>query len=634
MASTREGAELLTQYGWESRWTKRTEHWPLVEDRATLLEVSMDDTRSEAGYSLSRSELGSPVSQLDFIAEEHFQLGNPRKRWSRSISDNTGDKSGDRSDDDLGIHIPSVKTSGLYGQDTRTFGTKAKSQTLPSKYQSMPLRAQTLRNTSIPPSKLADERTPSLEHLTDRKLLSLDLNTKDRSRSLNLDFMVSRESDNKTSSSNVTEDAAKSIDQSVINETKSSKHVPLKITIGDDEVELEESSPSASVNKDNQSEVPVSSPLASDNKDNQSEVLVSEVHNSSVETQNDKNGQLSVLEADLNKESSESKKDLDKETSELKKDLDKETPESRKDLDKETSESKEEVVDSSESEIHKADSSIEVTESVDNKATVIKSEQNQMISISITDTDNKVHLDSEINESLDLETSNKAKNEDISAQNNSTLEGALSQNVKSDQIKTLERGDSQEEKKVGSLKDERSSSSDSSRTTKSRTDSFTTDSTTSGIGSGSFDSGHQGVTELHTLTPIPSSTSLENFEVQLRPKKAEASERAHHSVALRRLSNLSRVPSTRRGSSPGVGLLPISKFFDFSENAITYTTARDAIGYATLRSLMKQRQISSDAESDFGLNNLYDTSSIASTSRRPSVDSTYLEAKRPLRWVS
>ena len=615
MASTREGAELLTQYGWESRWTKRTEHWPLVEDRATLLEVTMDDTRSEAGYSLSRSELGSPVSQLDFIAEEHFQLGNPRKRWSRSISDNTGDKSGDRSDDDLGIHIPSVKTSGLYGQDTRTFGTKAKSQTLPSKYQSMPLRSQTLRNTSIPPSKLADERTPSLEHLTDRKLLSLDLNTKDRSRSLNLDFMVSRESVNKTSSSNVTKDAAKSIDQSVINETKSSKHVPLKITIGDDEVELEESSPSAS-----------------DNKDNQSEVLVSEVHDSSVETQNDKNGQLSVLEADLNKESSESKKDLDKETSESKKDLDKETPESKKDLDKETSESKEEV-DSSESEIHKADSSKEVTESVDNKATVIKSEQNQMISISITDTDNKVHLDSEINEPLDLETSNKAKNEDISAQNNSTLEGAISQNVKSDQIKNLERGDSQEGKKGGSLKDERSSSSDSSRTTKSRTDSFTTDSTTSGIGSGSFDSGHQGVTELHTLTPIPSSTSLENFEVQLRPKKAEASERAHHSVALRRLSNLSRVPSTRRGSSPGVGLLPISKFFDFSENAITYTTARDAIGYATLRSLMKQRQISSDAESDFGLNNLYDTSSIASTSRRPSVDSTYLEAKRPLRWV-
>ena len=611
MASTREGAELLTQYGWESRWTTRSEHWPLVEDRATLLEVSMDDTRSEAGYSVTRSELGSPVSHLDFIAEEHFQLGDPRKRWNRSISDNTGDKSGDRSDDDLGIHIPSAKTSGLYGQDIRTFGSvKVKSQTLPSKHGSLPFRAQTFRSVSISPSKLASDRTPSLEHLTDRRLLHLDLNTKDRSRSLNLDFVSDSKSENKTVSSNIARDAAKPKDQTVINETKSAIHVPLRITLGDDEVDLEDSNPDILDNKDSRSEVPVSEVQDSSGKTQDSS---GKTQDFTMETQNIENGQSSVIEADLNTEATKSN---------------------------------EEEADSSANEVHKVDSSKEVTEaskvteisiemseSVDSKATVINLEQNQMISISITDTDANVLVDSESNKPLDTEITDRAKDEASSAQSDSTAEGAISQNAKSDQIKTLERGDSQEGKKVGSLKGERSSSSDSSRTTKSRTDSFNTDSTTSGIGSGSFDSGPQVVTELHTLTPIPSSTSLENFEVQLRPKKTDASERAHHSVALRRLSNLSRVPSTRRGSSPGIGLLPISKFFDFSENAITYTTARDAIGYATLRSLMKQRQISTDAESDFGLNALYDTSSIGSTSRRPSVDSTYLEAKRPLRLV-
>ena len=586
MASTREGAELLTQYGWESRWTTRTEHWPLVEDRATLLEVSMDDTRSEAGYSVSKLELGSPVSNLDFIAEEHFQLGKPRKSWSRSISDNTGDKSDEKSDEDLGIHIPSVQTSGFYSHDKRTFITRVKSQTLPSKYQSLPSRPQTFRNVSISPSKLVDERTPSIERLTDRKLLGLNLGTKDRSQSLNIDIMLDSKSENKSSGSNETKEMEKSVEKSVINESKSSNLVPLKITIGDEEVELEESSPSISDNKDNQRDVPM---------------LQSEAGHSSMETKDANNGQLSVLETDLNKETSQSKKEEN----------------------------------SSESRTIKDHSSIEGTESVDDNATVIKSEQNQMISISITDTDDKVHSDLELNGPVALETRNVAENEACSnsTQNNKTVNGGNSQNGESDQTTILERGDSQEGKKVESLKDEKSSSSNSSRTTKSHTDSFNTDSTTSGIGSGSFDSGHQGVTELHTLTPIPSSTSLENFEVQLRPKKTEAAERAHHSVALRRLSNLSRVPSTRRGSSPGVGLLPISKFFDFSENAITYTTARDAIGYATLRSLMKQRQISSDAESDYGLSNLYDTSSIASTSRRPSIDSTYLEAKRPLRWV-
>ena len=613
MASTREGAELLTQYGWESRWTTRTERWPLVEDRATLLEVSMDETRSESAYSMAsnRFELGSPVSNLDFIAEEHFQLGKPGKSWSRSISDTSGEKSDDKdkSDRESGIHIPGVQTS-FHFQDSRTYVGRAKSQTMPSdtsnyrKYQSLPMRSQTLRSVSMSPSKLAQDRTQSVEHLTDRKLLNLDLGPKDRSRSLNLDVLSS----NKESSSNVKTNEV--IEKSVINKAKTAKVSPLTITIGDDGVDCDDSKEDETKEIDSKVKADI---------DETSDFKLDSLEDST-------DGQSSVLKTDIVVKSAESKTVVTAVNSSSQDSVAKDNSSA---LEMHT------VENSSETAVEKVNSSIGGVESVD-KASVIKSEQNQMISISITDTDNEVHMDSNFDISGNTENQGAAGGSDANL--NSSGSSEISQNsdnrqiVESKQSKSLDGEESQEGlKKNGSLKEERSSSSESSRTSKSRADSFNTDSTTSGIGS--YDSGHQGVTELHTLTPIPSSTSLENLEVKLRPKDAEAKERAHHSVALRRLSNLSRVPSTRRQSSPGVGLLPISKFFDFSENAITYTTARDAIGYATLRSLMKQRQISSDAESDYGLNNLYDTSSIASTSRRPSIDSTHLDSKRPLRLV-
>lgn len=574
MASTREGAELLTQYGWEARWTKRSEYWPLVEDRATLLETSMDDTRSEAGYSVSRFELGSPVSNLDFIAEEHFQLGKPVKSWTRSISE-TGDRSYNQTYHESGVHIPGVRTSGSYGHDSRMLPTRAKSQTLPSRYESLPTK--TFRSISVSPSKLADERTSSIEQLVDKKFLDLSLGPKDRSQSLNLEVLLDSKQKDKGGDSNVKKDTIKSMENSVIDESKSSKLVPLKISIGDEVLD--------------QSALPLAENKGISNL--KSDIVASALEDTTV-------SHSSVVKTDSVVQIPESNT-LDIKDDSLK-----------------------------ESERKEGESLKEGEKSVDSKAPVIKPKQNQMISISITDTDNEVHEESDVNVSVAMETKGGNDINRNSSGNGVPVGNNGCQTEVHKQEKFTEKSDGQIEKRTGSLKDERSSSSESSRTTKSRTDSFNTDSTTSGIGS--FDSGHHGMTELHTLTPIPSSTSLENFEVQIRPKKTDR-EIAHHSVALRRLSNLSRVPSSRRQSSPGVGLLPISKFFDFSESAITYTTARDAIGYATLRSLMKQRQISSDVESDYGLNNLYDTSSIGSTSRRPSVDSTYLEAKRPLRLV-
>ena len=599
MASTREGAELLTQYGWESRWTTRTERWPLVEDRAMLLEVSMDDARSEAAFSMgsSRYEMGSPVSNLDFIAEEHFQLGKPVKSWTRSISDTSGEKSDEKCDKESGVHIPGVQST-FHTHDARTF--RAKSQTLPAepssykKYQSLPLRSQTFRSVSMSPSKLTDDRTQSVEHLSDKKFLSFKLGSKDRSQSLNLDV-------NSNDKHNMDKKSI-AVDDSVI-QSKSSELVPLKITIGDEDLEfddLDSSSPKI-MNKIDESE-------------------------SVIESKKDTAGHFSGLVIDSIIRSSETSTD-DTDSSLRDKIHEDSSLVLKTQKESNSSETKVDIVASS-----NIDSEIE-----NDKASVIniKPEQNQTISISITDADSEVHLQSDICVPSETKTTGAVRSEDNLNTSGVSETSQISESSQ-DETKTsksFERNDSQEGfvKKGVSLKDERSSSSDSSKTSKSRTDSFNTDSTTSGIGS--YDSGHQGVTELHTLTPIPSSTSLENFEVQLRPKDTDVKERAHHSMALRRLSNLSRVPSTRRQSSPSVGLLPISKFFDFSENAITYTTARDAIGYATLRALMKQRQISSDAESDYGLNALYDTSSIASTSRRPSIDSTYMENKRPLRWV-
>ena len=612
MASTREGAEVLTQYGWESRWTTRTERWPLVEDRATLLEVSMEDNRSEAAFNMGRStyELGSPVSNLDFIAEEHFHLGKPVKSWSRSISD-SGEQSDRRYERESGVHIPGVQST-FHTHDIRTFNSRAKSQTLPAdpsgykKYQSLPLRSQTFRSVSMSPSKLIEDRTQSVEHLPDRKFLTLNLDAKDRSQSLNLDVS------SKDKSSDLSR-TSKTVDDTVM-QSKSSKPVSLKITIGDEEVDLEQldsSSPKIMIES--------AASFEHDDSDTDSGIKFgTNVPNLMPES-------VTKLESGLR---TDSDKDNTDSSSQANSSINNDRPPRLKLRIGDSSETEDVIA----TEASNLDSQL-----VDDKAPVIsiKPEQNQKVSISVTDTDSDFNLESDNFVIGDAKTSGASRSDgNLNSSGNSEMsqisDGSQGEPKTS---KSLERSDSHEGfvKKIVSYKDERSSSSDSSKTSKSRTDSFNTDSVTSGIGS--YDSCHQGVSELHPLTPIPSSTSLENFEVQLRPKDTDVKDRAHHSMALRRLSNLSRVPSTRRQSSPGVGLLPISKFFDFSENAITYTTARDAIGYATLRALMKQRQISSDADSDYGLNNLYDTGSIASTSRRPSIDSTYLENKRPLRWV-
>ena len=83
MASTREGAELLSQLGYESCWRTREEMWPVIEDRSELLDIQnlqdIQDVRSESNYSMTGSirdnefKIHSPSalsSNLFFIEEE------------------------------------------------------------------------------------------------------------------------------------------------------------------------------------------------------------------------------------------------------------------------------------------------------------------------------------------------------------------------------------------------------------------------------------------------------------------------------------------------------------------------------------------------------------------------------------
>lgn len=83
MASTREGAELLSQLGYESCWRTREEMWPVIEDRSELLDIEklqdVQDVRSESNYSMTGSirdndfKIHSPSalsSNLFFIEEE------------------------------------------------------------------------------------------------------------------------------------------------------------------------------------------------------------------------------------------------------------------------------------------------------------------------------------------------------------------------------------------------------------------------------------------------------------------------------------------------------------------------------------------------------------------------------------
>ncbi|XP_052097251.1 rapamycin-insensitive companion of mTOR-like [Mytilus californianus] len=171
------------------------------------------------------------------------------------------------------------------------------------------------------------------------------------------------------------------------------------------------------------------------------------------------------------------------------------------------------------------------------------------------------------------------------------------------------------------LKESKGNSSDSSKTSKSRTDSFNTDSTTSGIGS--LESGaHCGASsEIASLSPIASSSSLENIMRQSSQEKSSI----HPSINRRRSLNLNRIPSLRKSqASPAYGILPSSRMSEniSAENAVMYTTTQDALGYSTWRSLRRQRTYSSDMESELGIGMLYGEDVPSSTlSRQSSIES-------------
>ncbi|XP_013398176.1 rapamycin-insensitive companion of mTOR isoform X2 [Lingula anatina] len=147
-----------------------------------------------------------------------------------------------------------------------------------------------------------------------------------------------------------------------------------------------------------------------------------------------------------------------------------------------------------------------------------------------------------------------------------------------------------------SLRDERSYSNDStqSQASKSRSDSFNTDTTTSGVES--FDSGHK-VTLLdslrHDLSPIASESSMNN-------KFIDVEKNIHPSDMYRKQFNLRRTPSLqRRFKSPVMQTIRTvdGKIEAQDPNAI-YTTSRNAQGYLALRTLQRQRTLSSGEDSD------------------------------------
>ncbi|XP_045157719.2 rapamycin-insensitive companion of mTOR-like isoform X2 [Mercenaria mercenaria] len=594
VSSTREGAMLLSQYGWESRWNTRAEHWPLVEDRSVLLEDSMEDLHSEAAFSIgnNRLELGSPVSNLDYIAEERFQIGKPKNSCSEKTVGCDDDDDDDDVDSESGIHIPDVKAHRQTNSpEISRQGVRMKSQTLPLPGQSsskhhFPFRSHTFRSIALP--QFIKDRTKSVEHIsTSHK--DFRISHEHRSHSFHFHLKHKHKGDSlkhknepQKVKSVIKDDNSLDSVNAIPRRSSSLRHVK------------EESSPPRPRSSSEYSKHSSAKHVESSRVEHETETKPSD------------KAELGLVIKGIPSEVSTNASSAD---IVLK------------------------IVEPGDEE-YKADTKIE-----QNKAASEQEAASNSIRISVTDTD----LESDDKEPKNQNQSEQNKTSEIDHKvpknenqvEHDQTESELEQN--SDKTKKAEGGSSEnleevksslaekEEsslRKIGSLKDGRSSSSDSSKTSKSRTESFTTDSTTSGIGS--YDSGHHGVMEFPSLSPIASSNSLDTMDVQLRHKeKKEHKDTAHHSSFLRRMSNLTRVPSIRRQSSPGVGLMPTSKFFDFSENAIMYTTARDAIGYATLRNLMKTRTISSDVESDYGLNSLYDNmGSMTSINRRPSIDST------------
>lgn len=540
---------LLSQYGWESRWSTRKELWPLVEDHALLLEDTFDDFHPTMDFESGRYELGSPVSNLDFIAEEQFQLGQPVKRSRRQLSSDIDDDDDD--DNESGIHMAEIKPrSQMYSSDTRLQNSRMKSKTLPlphtiySRSGFAPARAHTVRSIAL--SDPVKDRTRSVEHISSDR--DFTISREQRSQSVNLGVKHKLEAD-----SVINNNVYSAVDKNTVQ----SPTLGSPKETGGQKVEesASESEISASVKSD--SLIEISCDTMRTDRTN----TISSVPEEDFTTETEQNQELPNT--------------VQGNTIEI----------SVTDTDQET-------------DIHDNQNQLKVTTEQGDGDRNTDSIVTQLVLEAHGQSMEQKHDSSEVAEEIDK----------------------LTESVESSRRDFF--------KKSVSVKEERSSSSESSQTSKSRTDSFNTD-MTSGV-----DSFSSGGLEFRSLSPIASTNSLNTGEVQMRHKEKRDSrehlQNQHHSTNLRRLSNLTRVPSLRRASSPGVGLMPASKFFDFSESAIMYTTAKDAIGYATLRSLMKTRQISLDMESDYGLNNLYDNlGSMTSINRRSSIDS--MEMRRPKR---
>ncbi|XP_041359986.1 rapamycin-insensitive companion of mTOR-like [Gigantopelta aegis] len=164
------------------------------------------------------------------------------------------------------------------------------------------------------------------------------------------------------------------------------------------------------------------------------------------------------------------------------------------------------------------------------------------------------------------------------------------------------------------------SSSDSSHKSKSRTSSFNTDSTTSGISS--CDSGLMPTLTVSPLSPIASASSLNTIPASVQ---LDTTDKVHPSTVNRRLVNLTRVPSLRRRSA--ASSLGISRSV---ETVSAYTSYRDALGYATLRIIKRQRTYSSEGEGDASVSLFVEPliTRTCSTESDSSVDNMYLSTIR------
>uniref|UniRef100_A0A2C9LNG1 Rapamycin-insensitive companion of mTOR n=1 Tax=Biomphalaria glabrata TaxID=6526 RepID=A0A2C9LNG1_BIOGL len=144
------------------------------------------------------------------------------------------------------------------------------------------------------------------------------------------------------------------------------------------------------------------------------------------------------------------------------------------------------------------------------------------------------------------------------------------------------------------------SGTENSFRSKSRGSSFnTTD--TSGVGSCDSNTlpapGSISSTFLNNaLTPIPSSSSLSTLtgtstlKLPVEPVK----EPVHHSVLQRSLFRLSRIPSAkRRSASPALGIT--------ANGGQSFTSQRDALGYAALRNIKRQRTYSAEGDGEVTL---------------------------------